>query len=197
MWFTPKFRKELADEEFAHAYVDELLNTHIATQLKVLREQRKLTQEELANLAGMKQERISVLENVNYSSWSINTLRKLAKALDVRLRVSFETFGSLVADMTDVSRQSLERISRKDELDLDNKLAEELDKKRAAGILNMGGGSSMPGGFLAIPGTDRTIESKPKNPYKFQETADSMVPNIPKARTPILPNLPGAHSLFN
>jgi transcriptional regulator with XRE-family HTH domain len=107
---------DLADKEYAHAYVDEFLNVSIATQLKVLREQQDLTQEKLANLAGMKQERISVLENVNYSSWSINTLRKLAHALDVTLKVSFESFGSRLADMRNVTRQSLERLSREQEL---------------------------------------------------------------------------------
>lgn len=111
----------MADEEFANAYADEFLNMRIATQLKTLREQRHYTQKYLAELAGMKQERISVLENVNYSSWSINTLRKLAAALGVTLRVSFETFGSCLADMKTFSRESLERQSRAEELKEDQK----------------------------------------------------------------------------
>lgn len=120
---TPKkLRKKFSDREIAHAYVDEFLNMSIATQLKVLREQRRLTQKSLAELAGMKQERISVLENVNYSSWSINTLRKLAAAFDVRLRVSFETFGSCLAEMENFTRESLERMSREEELALEEKL---------------------------------------------------------------------------
>jgi transcriptional regulator with XRE-family HTH domain len=118
MAIPEKLKPDLADKEFAHGYVDEFLNVSIATQLKVLREQRELTQEQLANLAGMKQERISVLENVNYSSWSINPLRKLAKALDVTLKVSFETFGSRLIDMGNINRRSLERMSREDELAL-------------------------------------------------------------------------------
>lgn len=120
---TPKkLRKKFSDREIANAYVDEFLNMSIATQLKVLREQRRLTQKSLAELAGMKQERISVLENVNYSSWSINTLRKLAAAFDVRLRVSFETFGSCLAEMENFTRESLERMSREEELALEEKL---------------------------------------------------------------------------
>lgn len=119
---TKKLRKKFSDREIAHAYVDEFLNMSIATQLKVLREQRQLTQKKLADVAGMKQERISVLENINYSSWSINTLRKLAAALDVRLRVSFETFGSCLAEMENFTRESLERMSREEELKLEEKL---------------------------------------------------------------------------
>jgi transcriptional regulator with XRE-family HTH domain len=112
-------RKRISDKAYAHAYVDEYLNVSIASQIKALRDQRGLTQEQLAELAGMKQARICVVENVNYSSWTINTLRKLAEAFDVTLRVSFETFGSTLNGMRDFSRESLERISRADEIELD------------------------------------------------------------------------------
>ncbi|TAL13958.1 hypothetical protein EPN95_04695 [Patescibacteria group bacterium] len=112
----------LADKESRHAYFNELLNIFIATQLKVLREQRELTQEQLAKdakgLKGfgkedkeMKQERISTMENVNYSSWSINTLRKLAWAFDLRLKVSFEEFGTGLREAQYFSREFLERRS--------------------------------------------------------------------------------------
>lgn len=108
---------EFKDHEFAHAYFDEYLNTYVATQLKVLREQRQLKQGDLARLAGMAQERISVMENVNYSSWTVNTLRRLAKALGVRLRVSFETFGSGLQEMRNFIPENLKRDSLQDELD--------------------------------------------------------------------------------
>jgi len=114
-------REEFKDKEFAHAYADEFLNVYIATQIKVLREQHKLSQEELAELTGMKQERISVLENVDYSSWSINTLRKLAKAFDVTLRVTFETFGRGVSEMKNLNRLALERVSREQEIEWEEK----------------------------------------------------------------------------
>lgn len=57
----------------------------------------------------MKQPRISVMENVNYSSWSLNVLRKLAEAFDVTLNVSFEEFGTRAHDVDDFSRENLER----------------------------------------------------------------------------------------
>ena len=92
-------------------YAEESLNTYIATQIKVLREQRNLTQAELARLTGMKQPRIAVMEDINYSSWSIKTLRRLAEALDLRLSVKFETFSSLIPEVANFSRESLERFS--------------------------------------------------------------------------------------
>ena len=96
------------DKSYRHAYADESLNLSIATQIKVLREQRELRQKDLADLAGMKQSMISRYENVNYSSWSINTLKKLAEALDVVLDVRFRSFGDLVALTQGFSRESLQ-----------------------------------------------------------------------------------------
>jgi transcriptional regulator with XRE-family HTH domain len=102
-------REEFHDKEYRHAYADESLNTYIATQIKVLREQQELTQTGLADLTEMAQPRIAVLEDINYSSWSINTLRRIAKAFDLRLSVKFETFSSLIPEIETFSRESLER----------------------------------------------------------------------------------------
>ena len=88
------------DKEYRHGYANENLNATIATQIKVLREQREWKQEDLANVAGMKQPMISRYENVNYSSWSINTLKKLAEVFDVYLDVRFRSFRELV-DLAD------------------------------------------------------------------------------------------------
>jgi len=107
--FNGNLRHEFQDKEYRHVYADEALNAHIATQIKVLREQQELTQRELAKLAGMAQPRIAVLEDVNYSSWSINTLRRLARAFDLRLSVKFETFSSLISELDNFSRKALER----------------------------------------------------------------------------------------
>jgi transcriptional regulator with XRE-family HTH domain len=107
-----RLAEEFADKEYAHEYVEEFLNTYLATQIKVLREQRGLSQSELAALTDMKQARISVLENVNYGSWSINTLKRLAQAFDLTLSVSFEEFTSKIKEIESFSRQALERQSR-------------------------------------------------------------------------------------
>ncbi|HZQ19605.1 MAG TPA: XRE family transcriptional regulator [Terriglobales bacterium] len=102
-------RNDFHDKEFRHVYADESLNTYIATQIKVLREQQDLTQKDLAILTGMAQPRIAVLEDINYSSWSINTLRRLARAFDLRLSVKFESFSSLVPELETFGRNALER----------------------------------------------------------------------------------------
>jgi transcriptional regulator with XRE-family HTH domain len=96
------------DKSYRHAYADESLNITIATQIKVLREQHVLKQAELAKNANMKQSMISRYENVNYSSWSLTTLKRLAEAFDVILDVRFRSFKDLVVDTCNFSRESLQ-----------------------------------------------------------------------------------------
>lgn len=96
------------DKEYRHAYAEESLNLSIATQIKVLREQRDMTQQRLAEEAGMKQSMISRYEDVHYSSWSINTLRKFARAFDVYLEVRFRSFREMVESVDNFSRETLQ-----------------------------------------------------------------------------------------
>lgn len=112
---TSSYLEEFQDKETRHIYVDEFLNAKIATQIKVLREQRGWTQKELAEKTGMKQERISVLEDVNYSAWTLNILRRLAEAFDLRINLTFEDFGSFLDEFAGFSRESLERTSFDDD----------------------------------------------------------------------------------
>ena len=84
-------------------------------QIKVLREQREWTQEELADRAKMKQERVALLENVNYESWTLSVLRRFARAFDLRLDVEFKDFGSFFEDFANFGQESLERDSFKDD----------------------------------------------------------------------------------
>jgi len=96
------------DKDYRHAYADESLNITIATQIKVLREQRDWYQKDLADHTNMKQSMISRYEDVNYSSWSLTTLKRLAEAFDVILDVRFRSFKDLVIDTCSFSRESLE-----------------------------------------------------------------------------------------
>jgi|NGEPerStandDraft_6_1074524.scaffolds.fasta_scaffold22249_2 transcriptional regulator with XRE-family HTH domain len=107
-----QLRHELRDAEYSEGYTESFLNAYIATQTKVIREQRGLTQSQLAGLMGTTQTAISRIENVNYSAWNIKTLKKLARALHVRLKVSFETYGSLPDEVLSFGRENLERVGR-------------------------------------------------------------------------------------
>jgi transcriptional regulator with XRE-family HTH domain len=111
-----RLAEDFKDKIVRDVYCDEFLNATVATQIKVLREQRGLTQVQLAKLSGMKQSRIATMEDINYSSWTISTLRKLAKAFDVTLSVRFESFGEKLKEIESFSRRSLERPSFDDDL---------------------------------------------------------------------------------
>lgn len=108
--YRGRLMKELQDEDYRYAYDEEFANSRMATQIKVIREQREgMTQAQLAEKAGMRQSRISALENVDYSAWSISTLRRLARALGVRLSFKFESWGELLSEVDTFSREALQR----------------------------------------------------------------------------------------
>lgn len=111
-----KLKARFKDAAYAHAYMETFFNAAIATQIKVLREQRGLTQGELAELTSMKQARISVLENVDYGTWNVKTLRRLAEAFDVVLKVSFESFGQAIEEVGSFSRETLQKPTRIEDL---------------------------------------------------------------------------------
>lgn len=104
-------REEFREPEARHDYADMFLDSSIALQIKALRQQRGWTQEELAERASLKQSQISAMEQATFSSWTVKTLRKLAKAFDLALTVRLESFGWLLDDALSVSRKELERPS--------------------------------------------------------------------------------------
>ena len=105
-------RSDLLQPEFSEGYSESFQDAYVATQIKVLREENAWTQDDLAKQIGTTQTAISRIENVNYSAWNIRTLKKLARAFRVRLKVSFETYGSLIHDFEGLNRESLMRAPR-------------------------------------------------------------------------------------
>lgn len=105
-------RNRLKDVEYSEAYAESVLDSYIATQIKVLREQHGLSQQDLAERIGTKQGAVSRIEDVDYSKWNVSTLKKLARAFRIRLKVSFETYGSLLTEVASFSRESLQREPR-------------------------------------------------------------------------------------
>lgn len=104
-----------ADKEYRESYAEEFLDLWIAAQIRALREQRTWTQEALAERAGMRQSRISALEDAEYSSWSVNTLKRLAKAFDVTLVVEFRSYGKRLFDFERFAKRDLEEPTFEDD----------------------------------------------------------------------------------
>lgn len=115
MTIRAQLLRKFADFVYRHAYAEEYLDSAIATQIKVLREQRGMTQVELAGHLGMKQSQIARMENVNHTGWQIRTLKRVAKAFDLFLVVKFESFGGALPDIENFNRRALERPSFEDD----------------------------------------------------------------------------------
>jgi transcriptional regulator with XRE-family HTH domain len=104
-----RLKGDFQDKDYRHVYTNGFIDSKIATQIKVLREQRRWTQEVLAHETKMRQARISALEDVNYSSWSLSTLRRFARAFDLYIDVEFKEFGTLRRQFEELDRQHLSR----------------------------------------------------------------------------------------
>ena len=99
---------KLSDKEYRDIFVSEQINTGRAFQIRGLREQRGWSQSELGQRAGMAQSRISVMEDANYSRFSLNTLKRLASAFDVALTVRFDPYRKLVENFIGLDSSALE-----------------------------------------------------------------------------------------
>ena len=87
--FREVLKKKLKNAEFKKAFDEEELFANIAIQIAKLRQKRGLTQRQLARLIKTKQQAISRIENVSYHRYSINTLSRIARAMNKKLKVSF------------------------------------------------------------------------------------------------------------
>ncbi len=85
---TNVIREECKDKEFVRHFQRELLINEIAKMVIQLRQQAKLTQQELANKAGTTQPVIARLESgTDHRMPSLELLTKLASAANVKLKI--------------------------------------------------------------------------------------------------------------
>ena len=78
-----------------------------AAQIRLMRERREWSQQELAEKVGMGQARISLLENPNYENPSLSTLKRIANAFDVALVVRFMPFSKFFAMLDNETSETL------------------------------------------------------------------------------------------
>lgn len=102
-----RFFNRLSKKEYRDSLVGAAIGDTVAVQLKKLREKSGLHQSELAAKANMAQPRIAVLENPNYDKYTVNTLKRLASALDVGLIIRFAPFGEVDEWVTGFNPQSV------------------------------------------------------------------------------------------
>jgi transcriptional regulator with XRE-family HTH domain len=76
--------------------VESNLSEGVAFQIRATRDQRNMTQVELARAAGMTQNNLSRLESPEYGKHTISSLKRIAEALDVALVVRFVPFSQYI-----------------------------------------------------------------------------------------------------
>jgi transcriptional regulator with XRE-family HTH domain len=88
---------ELKNKDFRDQFFRTEREVDIPAQLKSLRKMRGLNQEDLALMIGTKQSGISRLERSSHGHWNLETLVKIAEALDARLAVTIEPYEVVIA----------------------------------------------------------------------------------------------------
>lgn len=88
--FDKYLEEQLKDPEFAARFERAGEAWDVALQIAALRTQAGLSQKDLAKLLKVSQQQISRLESPGYEGHSLSTLRRVAKVLHARVRVTFE-----------------------------------------------------------------------------------------------------------
>jgi transcriptional regulator with XRE-family HTH domain len=112
-----RISERLKDKLFREKFFRSQVQDEIAMQLRGLRNKRKLKQSQLAEIAGMKQSAISRIEQAEYSSWSVNTLFRVADALDAQMKITFEPIEEVIQEYEQLeteSEDSFAQVSVKD-----------------------------------------------------------------------------------
>ena len=105
---------EWEDPEYRQATMEALLENVIAWSIRINREERGLTQSDLASRMGTKQSFISKLEDPEGGDFQLSTLVKVAHALDLALSVRFVDYVELAAQTRDVRPERLYACSYSD-----------------------------------------------------------------------------------
>lgn len=111
---TRKLLAKLSRKGYRDEYVADHVRTHIAYQIKAIREQRGWNQGEFAEVIGKPQSVVCRLESPDYGKPTLNSLFEVASAFDVGLVVKFVTFPRFLQEYEDVSPDAL-RVDSYDE----------------------------------------------------------------------------------
>lgn len=107
MKWNKQFLNKLNKPGYRHSYVASHVKVWIARKIHQLREDRALSQGQLADRAGKKQSAISRIEDPEYGQLTVKTLLDVAEAFDVALVVDFVDFPSFLKLTHDVSDERL------------------------------------------------------------------------------------------
>jgi transcriptional regulator with XRE-family HTH domain len=90
---------DIQNNEDRHNYMIKRLRMDIAYQVRLIRLQRGLSQDQLAEKCHTEQPAIAVVENWNAPFPSVNTLKRIAEALDCALIVRLDNWNKVVGSL--------------------------------------------------------------------------------------------------
>jgi len=79
----------MKDPEFKTHFQEERQALKLALKIAELRDQKGLSQKELARLMGTSQQAISRIESGEYEGFTLKTLEKIAEATGMRVKIEF------------------------------------------------------------------------------------------------------------
>lgn len=106
-------REELQDPEFAVRYAEAKEEWTLAIQIARLRREKGMTQEQLAEMVGTKQQNIARIENPDYGGHSLSLLRRVAHALGTVAQVRFVPAEQVVAEELGEEKKPASTVYRK------------------------------------------------------------------------------------
>jgi len=87
--FRSRLREDLKDPEFKAHYEEEKQALMLAIKIAELRENKGLSQQQLAKLMGTSQQAISRIESGEYEGFTLKTLEKIAGATGMKVKIGF------------------------------------------------------------------------------------------------------------
>ncbi len=96
MNINSKMFEKIKNLEYRRLFIAGQIKHGFSTQLRALRKERKMTQQDLAELAETTQTVISRIENNGAEKLSVQSLLKIANAFDVALVVRLEPIDKLI-----------------------------------------------------------------------------------------------------
>ena len=87
--FQSRLREDIKDPEFKAHYEEEKQALILAMKIAELRDQKGLSQQQLAKLMGTSQQAISRIESGEYEGFTLKTLEKIAEAMGMKVKIEF------------------------------------------------------------------------------------------------------------
>jgi len=96
-------KPQWSDREYREAYLEASIEQGIAWQIRINRQKRNLTQNELAKVLNTRQSAISRLEDPEHGAYNLKTLIEIAKAFDCALSIKFIPYSRLACESYNLS----------------------------------------------------------------------------------------------